>query len=224
MGTDTPRALTAREWAALARAIDRTDPEACRALDQLARHHGLTLDDLDTMAGAARPPVAVPVVVVPPPPEPPPALALEADLALEPDLAYPDASDPAPHWEVIADREDLRIATAQMGLDSNVVRPTADGSDDEAMVSHPSVFCPDGPMFLGVLAVLVRRGALFRLYQARRTEDGAAETVQVRLFPEPGSETMEILTLFHPETARTVKNLSTRVADAMRLLQTESPS
>lgn len=214
-GSWTP---TLEEWAILARAISKNNHEARRVLARLLQYHGVTLEKLDARLDRARPP------------EPPvprggwPDLVTSFQLDEEAEIPLPlaAASEPVLLWELVGGREELRIAAEQAGLDPNVVRPATEGSDEEAVIAHPSVFCPDEVRFLGAIAVLLRRRALFRLYRVRRAEGAEADTVLVRLFPEPGSETMAVLEAFHPDMAPLVRDLSARVAGAMRLLEEQS--
>jgi hypothetical protein len=222
MGARKPRTLTLGEWATLVRAIDPENREARQVLALLLHTHGITLEKLDNLLEpSTQPPPLVPpggwVSVEQTP------FHLEED---SPEGALPNMEDgdPVLRWELVTESAELRTAVGQLALDANAVRPALEGGWTEAMLVHPSVFCPRERDFLGVIAVLLRRGVLFRLYRVRRLGEANMDTVLLRLYPEPGSDTMALLETFHPDTARDIQNLGKRITEAMRLLGREGAS
>ncbi|KAA5606774.1 hypothetical protein F1188_05445 [Roseospira marina] len=117
-------------------------------------------------------------------------------------------------WELVGPMVDLVAAARMAGLDANAVRLTLDDVDPEATIVHPSPFCPDPVVFLGVLAVLARTTPHVRLYRVRRRGDGPA-SILVRVFPHPEEETLALLDAFHPDVADRVRDASLMVADAL---------
>lgn len=244
---DTPGPLTATEWLALVRALHTADATARLALIRLLRHHGI---DADTLAEAAGPITSASASASPsasasasarpstPPPQgaaAEPALIPAGDAAPGPDadpetmLAELGADDldfgavagayTGTRWELVGPLVDLMQAAGHTGLNDNAIRLTVEGNDPEGTIVHPSPFCPDPEQFLSVLAVLARTSPHVRLYRVHRQPDGPA-AVLVRVFPDPGPETLAVLDTFHPGTAARVRDMARQVGDALAYLET----
>jgi hypothetical protein len=95
-----------------------------------------------------------------------------------------------------------------------------DGPDPDATVAHPSPFCEDPAQFLALLAVLARTAPHVRLYRVARQSDGPA-SVLVKVFPDPGPETLAFLEQFHPEAAAQVRDAARGVAAALAHLHAQ---
>ncbi|MBB4285516.1 hypothetical protein [Roseospira goensis] len=155
----------------------------------------------------------------------PPTLAIDDAPAAtdEADAEAPDgaldfgavaAAYPGPRWELVGPLVDLTRAAEVTALDHNAIRMTTDGPDPEATITHPSPFCEDPVQFLSVLAVLARTTPHVRLYRVQRQPDGPA-AVLVKVFPDPGPETLAVLDQFHPRAADQVRTAARAVADAL---------
>lgn len=180
--------LTAAQWDALDAAVrSSADPVAVGALDRLKARFGRSA------------PIVLPEVD---------KGELEEHLHFE--LEYEALSGGA-SWRIIGDANDMARAAGDAGLDVNALRPA--DMPDEIMVEHPSAFCQDGALFLGILALLYQRGAPLRLYRCVSRPGGGDETL-IRVFPEPGEETQAILRVFHPRVARHVSDLQERIHGA----------
>lgn len=134
-------------------------------------------------------------------------------------LAY-EAEEDVPAWQVVGDAEEVARATRDMGLDANALRPA--DLETEAMVIHPSAFCENGATFLGILALLNQRAVPFRLYRSLSRSNGSDQYL-VRMFPEPGLETQDVLRAFHPGVARHVSELQERIHWAFEHLAQSIP-
>jgi hypothetical protein len=134
-------------------------------------------------------------------------------------LAY-EIDEDAPAWQVVGNAGEIARATRDMGLDANALRPA--DLESEAMVVHPSSFCENGAIFLGILALLNQRAVPFRLYRSLKRSEGS-DQYMVRMFPEPGLETRDVLRAFHPGVARHVSELQERIHWAFEHLARSIP-
>lgn len=131
------------------------------------------------------------------------------------------STEPGPRWELVGPMVDLSRASTLTGLDHNAIRLTTEGRDPEGTIVHPSSFCPDPEQFLSVLAVLARTTPHVRLYRVNREASGPA-SVLVRVFPDPGPETLDVLETFHPRAAAQLRDASRAVADALAYLTAQA--
>lgn len=224
---DTPGPLTATEWLALVRALHTADATARLALIRLLRHHGIDADTLAEAAGPTAPPpqgaAAEPALIPADDPAPGPDADPETMLAElgadDLDFGAVAGAYTGTRWELVGPLVDLMQAAGHTGLNDNAIRLTVEGNDPEGTIVHPSPFCPDPEQFLSVLAVLARTSPHVRLYRVHRQPDGPA-AVLVRVFPDPGPETLAVLDTFHPGTAARVRDMARQVGDALAYLET----
>ncbi|MQX37177.1 hypothetical protein [Roseospira navarrensis] len=203
-----------------------------RALGGRSRHDGATADDADQAADPS--PGRRGQWHFPPDETWGPRVSVAAT-ARRTDPGTPALADPDPpldfgggaadadavDWEIVAPFAALEMATQRAGLDPNAVRRTGPDDDPaaEASVPFPSAFCTDPVVFLGILAVLVRATPHVRLFRVRPGAGDGADAALVKVFPEPGAETLAVLVAFHPDAAEQVRATTRMVADALAHLE-----
>jgi len=147
------------------------------------------------------------------------SIGLDPDLPLDFDAL--SLGQNGPHWELVGPFADLARASQAFGLDANAVRRVEDEAESEATLIHPSPFCLDPALFLSVLATLVHSTPHVRLYRVQRRASGSVAAL-VRVFPDPGEETLALLDTFHPDVAEQVRVATRMVADALAFLSDRS--